>query len=102
LSPSLAKVAFHKLDAGVEASGPHDLAVRFHAARQEHIHVHRIPSRVRDDREPPLRWDEMAEDKQLIWVRREAEYFREADWTGQITLIRLDKLLRARKARKVG
>jgi hypothetical protein len=24
------------------------------------IHVHRIPSRVRDDREPPLMWDETA------------------------------------------
>jgi hypothetical protein len=43
-----------KLDAGVEASGPHDLAVRFSAARRRHLHVHRIPPRVRDDREPPL------------------------------------------------
>jgi hypothetical protein len=43
-----------KLDASVEASGPHDLAVRFSAARQEHIHVHRIPPRVRDDRDTPL------------------------------------------------
>ena len=49
------KLASHELDAGVEASGPHDFAVRklsalvFSAAC-----VHRIPSRVRDDREPPL------------------------------------------------
>src|ERR1700691_5444238 len=49
--------AFRKLDASVEASGPHDLAVRFSAVRYRHLHVHRIPSRVRDDREPPLRWD---------------------------------------------
>jgi len=28
LSPSPVKVAFHRLDAGVEASGPHDFAVR--------------------------------------------------------------------------
>jgi hypothetical protein len=55
LSPSLAKVAFHKLDAGVEASGPHDFAVRFSTVRYRHLHVHRIPPRVRDDREPPLR-----------------------------------------------
>ena len=43
-----------KLDAGVEASGPHDFAVRLGAVRQKHHHVHRIPPRVRDDREPPL------------------------------------------------
>ena len=44
-----------QLDASVEASGPHDLAVRFSAARQEYIHVHRISSRVRDDRDTPLK-----------------------------------------------
>jgi hypothetical protein len=44
-----------RLDAGVEASGPHDFAVRggsalvFGAAR-----VHRIPPRVRDDHDTPL------------------------------------------------
>ena len=47
-----------RLDAGVEASGPHDFAVRFSAIRQRHIRVHRIPSRVRDDRDTPLMWDE--------------------------------------------
>jgi hypothetical protein len=30
------------------------------------ISVHRIPPRVRDDREPPLQWDETARDKQVI------------------------------------
>jgi hypothetical protein len=45
---------FHQLDAGVEASGPHVFAARFSAIRYQHIHVHRIPPRVRDDREPPL------------------------------------------------
>jgi hypothetical protein len=43
LPPSPAEVAFHKLDASVEASGPHDFAVRFQAARHRPIHVHRIP-----------------------------------------------------------
>ncbi len=43
-----------QLNASVEASGPHDFAVRFRAVRQRRIHVHRIPPRVRDDREPPL------------------------------------------------
>jgi hypothetical protein len=35
----------------------------------------------------------------VIWVRREAIYFCTRIWTGQITLIRLDKLAVARKAR---
>jgi hypothetical protein len=43
------------LDASVEASGPHDFAVRLGAVRQQHHGVHRIPPHVRDDRETPLR-----------------------------------------------
>ena len=50
-----------QLDASVEASGPHDFAVRFSAIRQRRIRVHRIPFRVRDDREPPLLWNETRE-----------------------------------------
>jgi hypothetical protein len=50
-----------RLDASVEASGPHDFAVRFCAIRQRRIRVHRIPSRVRDDRDTPLEWDETHE-----------------------------------------
>jgi hypothetical protein len=42
-----------RLDAGVEASGPHDFAVRFSAFRQARIHVHRIPSRVDDVAQRP-------------------------------------------------
>ena len=60
------------LDAGVEASGPHDFAVRSNISRQHAIdrsqatarpaitsraqrcRVHRIPPRVRDDRDTPL------------------------------------------------
>jgi hypothetical protein len=49
---------FHQLDASVEASEPHDFAVRDQRLRLKRLHVHRIPPRVRDDREPPLRWDE--------------------------------------------
>jgi hypothetical protein len=51
---------FHQLDASVGASGPHGFAVRVSAVRYRHIRVHRIPPRVRDDREPPLQWDETA------------------------------------------
>jgi hypothetical protein len=41
------------LDASVEASEPHDFVVRFRAVRQQPISVHRVPLRVRDDRERP-------------------------------------------------
>ena len=80
-----------KLDASVEASGPHDFAVRLSTVRQRRIRVHRIPPRVRDDREPPLRWDETARDMQVIWVRRDREYFCGEDWTTQISLIQFNK-----------
>jgi hypothetical protein len=42
-----------KLDAGVEASGPHDFAVRISAIRQRRIGVHRIPPRVDDVAQRP-------------------------------------------------
>jgi hypothetical protein len=34
----------------------------------------------------PSVWDGMASDIDLIWVRREAEYFCKPDWTGEIKL----------------
>src|SRR5450432_3338597 len=48
------KLASHELDTSTAMSGPHDFAVRLHAVRYRRIRVHRIPPRVRDDREPPL------------------------------------------------
>jgi hypothetical protein len=48
------------LNTSVGVSGPHDFAVRVSAVRYRHLRVHRIPPRVRDDREPPLQWDETA------------------------------------------
>jgi hypothetical protein len=36
-------------------------------------------------------WDGTAGDLVLIWVKREAEYFEEGDWTGQIRLICFNK-----------
>ena len=59
LSPSPMELP-HRLNASVEASGPHDFAVRISAIRQRRIRVHRIPPRVRDDRDTPLEWDETA------------------------------------------
>jgi hypothetical protein len=53
--------------------------------------VHRIPPRVRDDRDTPLMWGRTARDIEVIWVRRERKYFCNQGWTGQITLIRFDK-----------
>jgi hypothetical protein len=41
--------------------------------RQSAAHVHRIPPRVRDDREPPLKWDETGRNIEVIWVSDEAE-----------------------------
>src|ERR1700686_1445973 len=75
LPPSPAKAAFRELDASVGASGPHVFAVRVSAVRQWHISVHRIPSRVRDDRDTPLEWDETGWGVEGIWAQREAEYF---------------------------
>jgi hypothetical protein len=46
---------FRKRDASVEASGPHDFAVRLARVRLAQQAVHRIPTpNVRDDRETPL------------------------------------------------
>jgi hypothetical protein len=68
LPPSPRGVSSTKLDASVGASGPHGFAVRLRRVRQSAIRVHRIPPRVRDDREPPLRWDETAVISEVIWV----------------------------------
>ena len=43
-----------RLDASTGASGPHDFVVRLRAVRYRHACVHRIPTRVRGDRDPPL------------------------------------------------
>ena len=72
---------FHKLDASVGASGPHDFAVRLGAVRQRHRHVHRIPPRVRDDRDTPLEWDKTAAESEVIWVFGKSEYFCKRGWT---------------------
>ncbi len=57
LSPSPAEIASRKLDASVEASGPHDFAVRTQSALVRSAACgHRIQPRVRDDRDTPLKW----------------------------------------------
>jgi hypothetical protein len=47
--------------------------------------VHRIPSRVRDDRDTPLVWDETAADMQVIWGKTERKYFSLWEWTAANT-----------------
>src|SRR3984893_1356839 len=59
------KLASRELDASVGASGPHAFSVRLSAVRYRRIRVHRIPPRVRDDREPPLEWDGTA--NHIVW-----------------------------------
>ena len=57
---------------------------------------------VRDDGQRPSDWDGMAAGIGLIWVKREMDSFCEQDWTGQIVLIRFDKLPDRRNRRSVG
>jgi hypothetical protein len=85
------------LDASVGASGPHDFAVRISAVRllagcsltgnppcnafaRRRCRVHRIPLRVRDDREPPL-WEQDGRAIEVILATAEAKYFCERGWT---------------------
>jgi hypothetical protein len=89
-----AERASTRLDTSIEASGPHDFTVRDQRRRlrvlkiahgeqsalrphrtPDAARVHRIPSRVRDDRDTPLVWDETAADVEVIWVETERNYF---------------------------
>src|SRR6202795_4190991 len=45
------------------------------ASHAQHCCVHRIPPRVRDDRDTPLVWDETAAVIEVIWVGAEQKYF---------------------------
>jgi hypothetical protein len=56
-----------------------------HPARQR-CRVHRIPPRVRDDRDPPLLSGETGELVEMICPTGIADYFTSKDWTGQIML----------------
>jgi hypothetical protein len=71
-----------KLDTSVEASGPHDFAVRISAVRQQHLNVHRIPcpTSVTIAIRPSVR-DGMAGLLELIWAGGKAEYFCGRGWT---------------------
>jgi hypothetical protein len=49
-------------------------ALRF-ARTPDAARVHRIPPRVRDDRDTPLVWDETVADMAVIWGKTERKYF---------------------------
>jgi hypothetical protein len=77
------KLASQELDASAEASGPHDFAVpKINALVSSTAHVHRIPPRVRDDRDTPLRVGRDEDDRPVIWVSSKSNYFCRGDWTG--------------------
>jgi hypothetical protein len=92
LSPSPVKVAFHRLDAGVEASGPHDFAVRRTAlssaapptSTASRLAFVTIASR-------PSEEAGRGELVKMICPTAKAKYFFSYDWTGSIRLIRFMK-----------
>ena len=55
------------------------------ASHAQHCCVHRISSRVRDDRDTPLVWDETAAVIEVIWVGAEQENFLLWDSTAPTT-----------------
>ena len=59
-------------------------ALRF-ASHAQRCRVHRISSRVRDDRDTPLVWDETAALIEVIWVGAERQNFLLWDSTAPIT-----------------
>jgi hypothetical protein len=81
-------VSKHRFDASVEASGPHDFAVRLGVVRQRHLNVHCIPPRVRDDRDTPLWWDETGGTTVVICVARKPKYSSKWGWTGKSVICR--------------
>jgi hypothetical protein len=60
--------ALSPLDASVEASGPHDFAVRDPRSRQSTNRVHRIsPPTFVTIAKRPFEWEETAIDMPVIW-----------------------------------
>jgi len=75
------KLASQELDASVEASGPHDFAVRLSAVRQRRISVHRILSRVTISSRPSVGQD--GRGNKVICANTEAQYFSQRSSTGK-------------------
>ncbi len=75
------KLRFRQLDASTGASDPNDFAVRKCRARQSQPHVHRIPPRVRDDRDRPSCCRETGGVRRLICPTLQRKYFCVRVWT---------------------
>src|SRR3954470_23211423 len=90
LSPSQ-QVTTCQLDASVEASGPHDFAVRVTccSSKAPSASTASRPAFVTIASRPSLGRDGSV--IILIWVRREPNYFFNWDWIAQISLIRFNK-----------
>jgi hypothetical protein len=94
------KVAFHRLDASVGASGPHDFAVRRTAlssaapltSTASRLAFVTIASR-------PSKEAGRGEFVEMICPTGKAKYFFSYDWTGKISLICLKKFRFRRKCR---
>jgi hypothetical protein len=71
----------HRLDAGVEASGPHDFTVRVSAVRQKRSPrpPHPAPTFVTMANAPQR--DGTAANMKVVWLKREQEYFSKRGWT---------------------
>jgi hypothetical protein len=81
------RIFLQSLTPTIEASGPHDFAVRKDALSSlaQLASIASLPY-VRDDRETPLCVGRDANDVEVIWVKREQRYFCEGGWTTQISL----------------
>jgi hypothetical protein len=86
-----------KLDSSVEASGPHDFAVRVCAIRQERspASIASRPAFVTIAKRPFE--EQNARIVKVICPTPEAKYFLRRDWTGSISLSRFNKFAVTRK-----
>src|SRR5437762_10603543 len=73
---------FRQLDAGVEASGPHDFAVRVQHVSSSMLPrpPHPVPTSVTIAKRPFV-WDGMGELLKMLLPTRKAEYFCDQGWT---------------------
>src|SRR6266404_2155752 len=77
LFDTVACASSHRLDANDWGVGTTRLRrTQANRVRLARCRVHRIPPRVRDDREPPLHWDETVRISELICPRRQAKFLK--------------------------
>ena len=89
-------LASQELDASVGASGPHDFAVRIGTLVSRTAASTASHPNVRDDGQRPSSSGRDGGFVGLIWGGGEADYFCDRDWTGQIRLKLLGKIVPSR------